>query len=301
MKIKTIERIINDKFQSWVKTIKDDEVKKLVLENTILTGGSICSLLLNEPVNDFDFYFKNKETTKRVAEYYVNLYKSKHTPKHKDGRLIDIDVLELNDRIKIKIKSSGATSSTENNEYQYFECVNDDTVTEEYVTDLMYAFGKTKKENVYLPIFLSCNAITLSDDVQIVIRFFGDPETIHENYDFIHCTNYWESNTKKIVSNKDALLAILGKELKYVGSLYPIATLFRMRKFIKRGWHITAGQMLKIIMQVSEMNLKDFKVLEEQLIGVDVAYFHEIIEKLKEKNPDTIDTSYLVQLIEEMF
>jgi hypothetical protein len=54
-------------------------------------------------------------------------------------------------------------------------------------------------------------------------------------------------------------------------------------------------------MQVSELNLKDFSVLEDQLVGVDVAYFHEILEKLKESSPDKIDNAYLVKLIDEMF
>ena len=299
MKIKTVERIINDKFDSWVKTITDERVKKLVQQNSILTGGSICSLLLNEPVNDFDFYFKDKETTKAVAEYYVNLFKSKR----RSGSGINIEVKELEDRIKIFIKSAGVTSETETNNYQYFEGVTDSNpdLTSEYVSDLNSVFNKNKKENVYLPIFLSCNAITLSDDVQLVVRFFGDPETIHQNYDFVHCMNYWESNTRKIVTKHAALEAILGRELKYVGSLYPIASLFRIRKFIKRGWHITAGQMLKIAMQVSKLDLTNFNVLEEQLIGVDVAYFSEIIAKLKETNSDKIDDTYLVKLIDEMF
>lgn len=299
MKIKTIESIINDKFDSWVKTIKDEKVKTLVNNNSILTGGSICSLLLNEPVNDFDFYFKDKETTLAVAEYYVNLFKSKRN----NGSEIDIKVLNETDRVKIKIQSAGVTSDTETDNYQYFEGVTDSQpeLTGEYVSNLTSAFNNNKKENVYLPIFLSCNAITLSDDVQLVVRFFGDPKTIHENYDFVHCTNYWESNTRKIITNQNALEAILGRELKYVGSLYPIASLFRTRKFIKRGWHITAEQMLKIIMQTSKLDLTNFKTLEEQLIGVDVAYFHEIISKLKETNSDKIDDTYLAKLIDEMF
>lgn len=301
MKTKTIERIIGDKFDNWVKTIKDEKVKELVQKNSILTGGAICSLFLNEPVNDFDFYFKDKETTLSVANYYVNLYKSKNKPKYKSSGEIDIIVQDSFDRVKIKIQSVGVSSVTENKEYVYFENESDGTKAEEYVSDLTSAFGKTKKENVYLPIFISCNAITLSDDIQLVVRFYGDPKTIHENYDFVHCTNYWDSETRKIVTNNEALTCILGKELKYVGSKYPIASLFRLRKFIKRGWSITAGHILKIAMQVSELNLKDFSVLEEQLVGVDVAYFTEIISKLKEQNSDKIDDAYLIKLIDEMF
>jgi hypothetical protein len=69
MKTKTINRVINKKFDEWLASIEDDNVRKLVEKGTILTGGSIASMLLREPVNDFDFYFKDLETTKAVAEY----------------------------------------------------------------------------------------------------------------------------------------------------------------------------------------------------------------------------------------
>lgn len=301
MKTKKIEYIINKKFQTWVDTITDPNVKSAVEKNTILTGGAICSMFLNEQINDFDFYFRDIQTTELVAQYYVNLFKSKHHPHHSNGMPINIGVIKTEDRVAIKIQSAGAASSTSSNEYEYFELCSDNTPSQEYVSDLAHTFATTKKENVFLPIFMSSNAITLSDDIQLIIRFFGDPKTIHENYDFVHCTNYWESNVRKVITNTNALECILGKELKYIGSKYPIASLFRTRKFIKRGWNITAGQMLKIAMQVSELNLKDFSILNEQLIGVDVAYFHEIIQKLKEANPNSIDTSYLIQLIDEIF
>ena len=50
-------------------------------------------------------------------------------------------------------------------------------------------------------------------------------------------------------------------------ALYPIASLLRIRKFIERGWRITAGQMLKIIWQLQDVNLSDPAVMREQLTG----------------------------------
>jgi hypothetical protein len=44
-----------------------------------------------------------------------------------------------------------------------------------------------------------------------------------------------------------------------------------MKKFIQRGWTVN-GRNLKMLFQVSELDLKNIEVLEEQ-IGVDVAYF----------------------------
>jgi hypothetical protein len=32
------------------------------------------------------------------------------------------------------------------------------------------------------PIYFSNNAMTLSDKMQLIIRFYGEPDKIHENY-----------------------------------------------------------------------------------------------------------------------
>ena len=74
-----------------------------------------------------------------------------------------------------------------------------------------------------------------------------------------------------------------------------------MRKFVQRGWQINAGQILKMAMQISELNLKDLKVLEDQLTGVDTAYFVQLIERLKEKDPEKVDSAYLIEIVDRIF
>jgi hypothetical protein len=59
--------------------------------------------------------------------------------------------------------------------------------------------------------------------------------------------------------------------------------------------------MVKMIFQSSQLDLNDVKVLEEQLTGVDVAYFHEVIGKLKEKGSDRIEGAYLLEILDRMF
>jgi hypothetical protein len=148
---------------------------------------------------------------------------------------------------------------------------------------------------------MSTNAITLSDKIQIVLRFYGEPDEIHKNYDFVHCTNYWSSWDHKLTLHPAALEALLSRELRYVGSKYPICSVFRLRKFIHRGWQINAGQILKMCLQISQLDLGDVRVLEDQLTGVDVAYFVELVEKLKEKDPEKVNSAYLVEILDRMF
>ncbi len=323
MKAKTIKSILSKKFNSFLESIEDEEVKKLVKENTIITGGSIVSMLLNEKVNDYDLYFRNRETVLAVANYYVAKFKDNPPNSFKDSDEIVRAYVDDKEEyhIKIVIKSAGIASDQGRDDYQYFEGQADE-VGQEYVGNVMdnlekadEVSGKTIEEETkppsHRPIFLSSNAITLSDKIQIVIRFFGDVEEIHKNYDFVHCTSSWTSWDGKLNLRADAMECILGRELRYIGSKYPLCSIIRIRKFVHRGWRINAGQILKMCMNLNEFNLTDVNVLEDQLTGVDTAYFVRIIEILKkkqddelEKNPDAvtkIDGAYLTTIIDKMF
>jgi hypothetical protein len=82
-----------------------------------------------------------------------------------------------------------------------------------------------------------------------------------------------------------------------------LCSFIRTRKFLKRGWHIDAGQYLKMAWDLNKLNLKDMKVLEDQLTGVDSAYFHEVIGLLDEriKVGKEIDDAYLMQVVDKIF
>ena len=78
-----------------------------------------------------------------------------------------------------------------------------------------------------------------------------------------------------------------------------------MRKFIQRGWTINAGEILKMVFQLNSMDLTDIHVLEEQLIGVDTAYFRQLIDALKtrkENDKDFVPTqTYITTLVDKIF
>ena len=59
MKRKTIKKILSHVFNNWVASIDehDKELAEECRKGTIITGGSIVSMLQNENVNDYDLYF----------------------------------------------------------------------------------------------------------------------------------------------------------------------------------------------------------------------------------------------------
>jgi len=47
--------------------------------------------------------------------------------------------------------------------------------------------------------------------------------------------------------------------------------------------------------------LSDPKILEDQLTGVDCAYFIQLMDNLKENNPEKINGAYLCTILDKMF
>lgn len=293
-------------FDDFINSITDEKVKALVNEGTIITGGALVSLLQNETPHDYDMYFKDFKTCYEVAKYFVNKFNSNTSSNKAEIKIklgnewISFDAalqnLDKEPRIKVFISSNGVAGECEDEEA-------DDMQTNiEPNTDIE---SEIKEEPKYKPKFLTSNAISLSGKIQLVIRFYGEPDKLHENYDFVHCTNYWTSWERKVTLKQEAIEAIINKELLYVGSKYPLCSIIRTRKFINRGWTINAGQYLKMCMQLNELNLKDIQVLEDQLVGVDSAYFSMLInalQKKKESEPGfEVNNSYVASIIDKIF
>lgn len=316
MKAKTIRKILRAKIDLWLASIEDEAVRELAKKNTIVTGGCLASMLLGEEINDFDLYFRNRDTTLAIAKYYVSKFK----PENAKGIPCAIYVDDsASDRIRVVIKSSGIASEDGAEEpYSYFEGhADNDTSADSFVGEVMQDPGEIEEafqeieqkaleavddgKPTFRPVFMSTNAITLSNRIQIITRFFGEPEEIHKNYDFVHCTNYWSSWDDELTLRKEALEALLSRELRYVGSKYPVCSVIRLRKFIRRGWSVNAGQILKMMMQISDLDLHNHLVLQDQLTGVDAAYFVQLMAKLKENDPEKVNTAYLVEIIDRMF
>ncbi len=300
MKAKTIKAVLTKKHKDFIATIQDEEVRELVKKNSIITGGSIVSMLLGEQVNDFDYYFTDKKTVAAVTNYYVNKFNELNPDK--DPKPV---VVETEDRVRIKIQSAGVASEGQKSEYQYFETVDPSEGTS-FVDEVVDVLNKEKEEKQnYRPIFLSDNAITLSGKIQLVIRFYGEPEQIHDNYDFVHAMCYWRSENNHLDLPARSLEAIITHELVYHGSKYPLASIIRTRKFIQRGWSVNAGQFLKMCLQVNELDLKDIKVLEDQLTGMDAAYFMQVIELIKKRMDEDenfkLTSAYLIEIIDRIF
>ena len=258
MNERRIKEHLRDKVDEWIKTLPF-ELRRDVLTNCFVSGGSIVSLLLGETVNDYDIYFTEEETALKVASHYA---KDKVT-----------EIASAPGTVNITVRSSGIWLNT-NEELKPYE-----------------------------PKCITGNAISLNDKVQLITKFVGTPDEVHKNFDFVHCMCYYDPFGNNLVVPVDAAVSMMTKELKYRGSLYPLASVIRTRKFIKRGWTINAGQYLKMILQLQGLNLYDLNVLKDQLMGVDSLYFNQMLLQVGDLHikDGQVDSLYLVELIDRFF
>lgn len=333
---KTIKQILIKKVNEWVATITDEKVQRAVQKDLIITGGCFTSMIMNEDVNDYDCYFRTKETVLLVANYYAKVWNDAHPIAHnKLGKRTEVFVLDganpstdiLNyynvsdisesrsrmiantplDRVKMIFPSDGiigdldAVNATEELGVAPKPIIEQIEEIDEVKADEVIE----KEQRKYFPVFISSNAITLSDKIQLVVRFYGEPEEVHDTFDFIHTRAYWKNADKTVHISEEVYEMTINKTLRYVGSKYPVCSIFRLRKFINRGWKINAGQMLKICMQISALNLMDIDVLESQLVGVDSLYFMNLIEAFRiaqEKDAKfVLDAGYVMSLVDKIF
>ena len=311
-KAKTIRKILSAKIEDWIASIDNQQVREAAKRDTIVTGGSIASLFMGDMIKDFDVYFRTKSTTKLIAEYYCQKFsqlygdKTGYAPKVQEWTETCGE-----ERVCIYVSSAGVATGeeTEDNDNifgendPYLKMIQESILDKEPVAAEPVVEVKPK----YRPVFLSANAVTLSDKIQLVIRFFGSPDEIHKNFDFTHAKCWYDYGDNTLHTPELALQCLLSKTLHYSGSLYPICSIFRAKKFLERGWKCSAGELLKMAWQVNALDLTNMKVIREQLTGVDATYLHMVCNALEEwkKQPgnegEAISNAYVTTIIDKVF
>lgn len=291
---KSITNTLYTTFDNFCNSITDRETRELVKYNTIITGGCIPSMLMNENVNDFDLYFKNRKTVIAVANYYVDYFKKL---KEKQGiyhNTISVDTSN-NDSVSVNLDNNACMVLLCDNIYDFYPSIE----TFENLSKSLLRINNYYPEANYMPLAISKNAITLSNKIQLVTRFYGNVAAIHKTFDYEHDTCYWDSGSRQLILPYRALQSIASKNLKYTGTWSPICSLFRAQKFIKRGWSISSYQLLNIALQINKLDLSKPEVLAEQLTGMYSLQFSELVSVLMQdsRSGKTLTIDYINKLI----
>ena len=110
---------------------------------------------------------------------------------------------------------------------------------------------------------------------------FEDVSKIIETFDFTCCMGAFDCGTLQFILHSSFLPDLARRELKInVNAKYPICTLFRVKKYIAKGYKISGTECVKLALAINKLNMKNYQELKEQLNGIDTLFLKELTDKL---------------------
>lgn len=253
-----------------------DEIREKIRGKFFLAGGTLSSILTNEEVNDYDIYFTEYE----ALDAYMKAIAKKY------------------DDITWKPRYVYRNSNNKNGEVTITTTVMD-------VSDDLYLQGVSNDPNYSScddSIFISENAVTFENKFQVIFRFIGEPEVITEQFDFDHCCAYIKHECNKgLVVPNHTIKSLMTKELKVRGTKYPIDTIHRSRKYIERGYTLDIVEMLKLVMAINDLSLRDTMVFRDQMIGIDALYLRAFIETIDSGDVEIGNSESIFDILREAY
>lgn len=125
----------------------------------------------------------------------------------------------------------------------------------------------------------------------IVMRdLFGEPQTIFGYYDFTVCMaayQFFEDGESEGFVFGDEFFKHIGQRrlVFHTGTMFPLCSLLRVMKYIKRGFSITGMELMKIGLAIHSLKIETYSDLRRQLQGIDTAFLADLTEQMKDGNP----------------
>lgn len=165
-------------------------------------------------------------------------------------------------------------------------------------------------------LFVSDNAVTYRYAgvvIQIIHKFLQilggssnsvfTPEEVLETFDFTCCMGCYDLKSHEFILHKDFLIDNVSRSLVYNSEnpRYPICAMYRVLKYQKKGYTISAGELVKLSLCICNLKMESYQDLKDQLLGIDTQIFMEITEDLIEKHGKDakIDYGVVMNIINE--
>jgi len=169
----------------------------------------------------------------------------------------------------------------------YFDSEKDLRIMQEYLD-----------EN-FKKVFTSPNAISYKKD-KICIQLIIMPELIGlgcdkllEGFDFTICMGAFSMKEDRFYHNEDFLIDLSEKRLVFnIKAKYPMASMYRVLKYIKKGYKISGLEIVKISLSIHNLKMNSYKDLRKQLMGIDTLFLKELTDSLLSKDKDDLEYDF---------
>lgn len=135
--------------------------------------------------------------------------------------------------------------------------------------------------------------------IQLIKRLFGSPEEIIDAFDFTICMGAFVPATGLFVLADEFLYDLASRTLRYKVGKYPIASLWRVKKFLARGFNFPAIEAIKLALAINAIKIETYKDLKEQLEGIDTLFLKELTDLMLDKKGDVFELDKAIAFMED--
>ena len=104
------------------------------------------------------------------------------------------------------------------------------------------------------------------------------PEVIN-GFDFTICQGAF--NLEQFIFGEDFFRHLAQRRLVFnMAAEFPICSLYRARKFIKRGFHFSGIEAIKLGLRIQALEIETYADLRKQLMGIDTLFLKELTDAI---------------------
>ena len=136
---------------------------------------------------------------------------------------------------------------------------------------------------------------------QLICATYADPENMLDTFDFTICMAAWKQ-TGEFIFNDRFLQHCSQKRLCFnTNAKFPICSLWRALKYIKRGYKLPAIDLIKIALCINNVDLKNRKELKRQLMGIDTMFLKKLTDALDKDGELSYDFGEALEMLNNLF
>jgi len=122
------------------------------------------------------------------------------------------------------------------------------------------------------------NTYQFITDVRMMISSTQD---IFNMFDYTVCMAAYSCRSEVFYFHDSFFADLSERRLVFnVGTLHPIASMFRSLKFIKRGYKLGAVEMIKIALSIQRLHIASYAELKHHLLGIDTLFLKDLTDAL---------------------
>jgi hypothetical protein len=171
-------------------------------------------------------------------------------------------------------------------------------------TDFIALMEKIEAQGT-LPSFRTTSALSYiieGERVQLIRKYFGSPEYIIGKFDFTVCMAAYVPGgfaDFQFVLGDNFLYDLAQKTLRYSPGAYPISSLWRVQKFIKRDFRLPAMEAIKLALAINNLQIDSYEVLKDQLEGIDTLFLKDLTDSMIDKK-DAYEFNEAIEFMENI-